>query len=361
MGQRKIIHVDMDCFYAAVEEKHDPSLRGKPVGIGGPPQSRSVLCTANYEARKYGVRAAMPSSQAVRKCPHLILIPPNFKLYTEYSQQVRKILLDYTSLVEPLSLDEAFLDVTGSDRCQGSATLMATEIRQRIFESTQLTASAGIAPNKFLAKVASDWKKPNGQFVITPDRIPAFMQDLPVEKIFGVGKVTAEKMHSLGLRTCGDLQKWDLFKLKQHFGSWFMTLHKNARGICDREVIADSERKSFSVEETFNRDLSDWAELQNELSLVYKSWHERFSKSDHVSRIRSYQIKIKYLDFQQVTRQHTSTALPSEQDFEKLLKNAWDPTRPIRLLGVGVALGDSETSQMDLLSAGNKHGESAVS
>jgi DNA polymerase-4 len=347
MGQRKIIHIDMDCFYAAVEEKHNPALKGKPVGIGGPPQSRSVLCTANYEARKYGVRAAMPSSQALRKCPQLILVPPNFKLYTEYSRQIRKIFLQYTDLVEPLSLDEAFLDVSQGEKCQGSATLMAQEIRQKIFKETELTASAGAAPNKFLAKVASDWNKPNGQFVIPPEKVAEFVRTLPVTKIFGVGAVTAEKMHKLGLHTCADLQKWELWKLKQHFGTWCITLQKNAHGNCDREVVADSERKSVSVEETFSQDRQSLDELIQELKPIYEDWLGRIQRGGYQEQIRNIQVKVKYSDFQQVTRECAFPGVAPLIEFEKLLEQIWmKSARPIRLLGVGAKISSEKDSQL---------------
>lgn len=342
---RKIIHVDMDCFYAAVEEKFNPSLKGKPVGIGGPPNTRSVLCTANYEARKFGLRAAMPSSRAVRLCPHVILIPPHFSLYKEESRKVRKIFEKFTDKIQPLSLDEAYLDVTDNKDFQGSATLIAREIRKQIFTELQLTASAGIAPNKFLAKIASDWNKPNGQFLIAPKDVEGFMPSLPVEKIYGVGKVTAKKMHELGLKTCGDIQKWNIADLKRHFGSRGPELYELSRGLDQREVKTSWERKSLSVEETFNQDIKTLDEAMKRLPELYEEWQMRMDRGDYLEKIRGYVVKLKFNDFKSTTHEHSSRGKPTLQDFEKLLKNAWERRQePIRLLGIGVRLSDSNKS-----------------
>ncbi|MDR2032082.1 MAG: DNA polymerase IV, partial [Azoarcus sp.] len=210
---RKIIHCDCDCFYAAVEMRDDPSLRGKPLAVGGRPEARGVIATCNYEARAFGVHSAMSTAHALRLCPRIILLPPDFRRYRAASRQILAIYRDYTPRVEPLSLDEAYLEVSGLERCQGSATRMAEEIRARIRAEVRITASAGIAPNKFLAKVASDWNKPDGQFVVRPQEVDAFVAALPVEKIFGVGKVTAARLQKCGVRTCGDLRAWDLARL----------------------------------------------------------------------------------------------------------------------------------------------------
>jgi DNA polymerase IV len=263
--QRKIIHIDMDCFYAAVEAKYQPELCGLAVAIGGQPGTRSVLCTANYEARKFGVRSAMPSSQAIKLCPHLIILPPNFALYKKESLAVREILNRFSEKIEPLSLDEAFIDVSDSEILGGSATLIANEIRQLIFLEQNLTASAGVAPNKFLAKIASDWKKPNGIFVINPGEVSDFMPSLPVEKIHGVGKVTAQKMHKLGIHNCGDLQSHSIKELTNWFGSRGATLYQLSRGLDDREVECDSQRKSISVEETFPNDITTLNECLDQI------------------------------------------------------------------------------------------------
>lgn len=344
MSVRKIIHIDMDCFYAAVEEKYNPKLKGLPMAVGGPPQSRSVICTANYEARKFGVKAAVPSSRAVRLCPQLILVPPNFDLYKKESLQVREILKRFTSLIEPLSLDEAYLDVTGSPHFQGSATWIAQAIRHQIQAETGLTASAGVGPNKFLAKIASDWKKPNGQFVIRPQDVESFMPDLPVEKIWGVGKVTAARMFELGLRTCRDLQQMEMAALKRHFGlSRAQELYHLSRGEDQRPVETSSERKSFSVEETFDRDLQGLEEILQRLPSIYQDWYQRVSGKGLEDRIRGAVVKFKYHDFKNTTHEQSLRCFPTLQDFEQLVLATWARrSEPIRLLGVGVRLHSQE-------------------
>jgi DNA polymerase-4 len=343
---KKIIHVDMDCFYAAVEVKHRPDLRGKPLGIGGPPNTRSVLCTANYEARKFNVHAAMPSSRAMRLCPQLILVPPNFELYKKESLAVREILRRFTPLIEPLSLDEAYLDVTDCLHFGGSATLIAKEIRRLIEHELQLTASAGIAPNKFLAKIASDWNKPNGQFAIEPNKVNQFMPPLKIEKIFGVGKVTAKQMHALGLSTCGDIQKTSPLQLAQWFGSRGAELALLARGIDHRSVEPNSERKSLTVEETFVSDIADFSECLKVIPRLYGDWERRMAKSDYRSKIRGYVVKVKFADFKSTTHEVSSRAYPQLSDFEKLLRRAWERrAEPIRLIGLGVRLSTSENNK----------------
>lgn len=343
MLNRKIIHVDMDCFYAAVEEKYNPKLKGVPMAVGGPPNSRSVVCTANYEARKFGVKAAVPSSRAVKLCPNLILVPPNFDLYKQESQKVREIFERFTEKIQPLSLDEAYLDVTASSHFRGSATLIAQEIRRQIFQETKLTASAGIAPNKFLAKVASDWNKPNGQFVVRPQDIESFVRELPVEKIWGVGKVTAEKMHSLGLHTCGDIQKFSLLQLKHHFGSSrALELYHLCRGEDSRPVREDREPKSLSVEETFPRDLESLDEIIKALPSIYRDWQKRMERGGDFEKIRAAVVKFKYTDFKNSTHEESFRGSPTLADFERLVIASWQ-RRPeaIRLLGVGVRLNTS--------------------
>lgn len=346
---RKIIHVDMDCFYAAVETKYRPELKGKPLAIGGPPQSRSVLCTANYEARKFGVKAAMPSSMAVRKCPHLILVPPNFDLYRKESQAVRRIFERFTDKIEPLSLDEAYLDVTDSKHFYGSATLIAQEVRRLIFYETGLTASAGIAPNKFLAKVASDWNKPNGQFVVTPDQVDRFVRQLKVEKIFGVGKVTASKMHELGLVTCQDLRAFGLEKLSYHFGSRGHDLYELSQGIDRREVKTSDIRKSLTVEETYPKDLVYLDEILGQLLGLYDDWYQRMigyqdkcKVQNRPCEISGYVVKLKYFDFKSSTHECSGKELPTLMQFKKLMENLWlKRAAPVRLIGLGVRLNSS--------------------
>ncbi len=345
----KIIHVDMDCFYAAVEVKYNPNLRGKPLGIGGPPNTRSVLCTASYEARKFGVRSAMPSSQAVKLCPQLILIPPHFELYKKESAAVRAIFERFTDKIEPLSLDEAYLDVTECSAFGGSATLIAQEIRRMIFDELQLTASAGVAPNKFLAKVASDWNKPNGQFVIRPDQVDSFVQPLLIEKIFGVGKVTAKKMHELGLYTCGDLQKLSLRELNKYFGSRGDEFYNLSRGIDQRIVETSNERKSLTVEETFDKDISDIEQIKSHIPALYEEWESRMQKTEESDRIRGFVAKVKYFDFQSKTREISCRDWPTQKDFEILIEKLLERRNaPIRLLGLGVKLG-SNNEQADVV------------
>lgn len=338
----------MDCFYAAVEVKHRPELKGKALGIGGPPNSRSVLCTASYEARKFGVRAAMPSSQAVRLCPELILIPPHFELYKSESRKVREILERFTNKIEPLSLDEAYLDVTGCKQFSGSATLIAQEIRRLIFTELNLTASAGVAPNKFLAKIASDWKKPNGQFVIRPQDIDQFVIDLPVEKIFGVGKVTAQKMHDLGLYTCGDIQKHTVFQLQQWFGSRALELFRFCRGEDHREVITDWERKSLTVEETFSKDLQTLSECLDRVPGLYDDFFRRLQKGAYENRVRGLVVKLKFSDFTQTTHEEVFPHIPQKKDFMRLLERAWlRKSQPVRLVGLGVRLSSENKLSRD--------------
>ena len=345
---RKIIHVDMDCFYAAVEEKHNPALKGKPVGIGGPPNSRSVLCTANYEARKFGVKAAIPSSQAMRLCPHLILVPPHFDLYKKESQAVRQILERFTQLIEPLSLDEAYLDVTDSQHFLGSATLIAKEIKRLVRAETGLTISAGVAPNKFLAKVASDWQKPDGLFTIAPHQVNEFIKHLPIEKIFGVGKVTAQQLHLLGIKTCLDLQNYPDSSLSSKIGSRAHELKLYAHGIDDRPVRTSFERKSVNVEETFNIDKKNLEEALRELPELFQDWLLRMERGHYVDRIKSLQVKLKFTDFQQTTLEqvYTETSPPNLKHFELLLRRAWDRRGdPVRLIGLGAKLKTSSASQ----------------
>src|SRR5277367_908888 len=258
---RKIIHLDMDCFYAAVEMREHPELAGRPIAVGGGSR-RGVVTTANYEARKFGVHSAMPGFLAREKCPQLVFLPVRFDLYRAESAKIRAILLSYTPLVEPLSLDEAYMDVTGLDRY---AWDIAKEIRARIFAETKLTASAGIAPNKMLAKIASDWRKPNGQFAITPDQVETFIHDLPVRKIWGVGPKSAAKFEQQGIRTCGNLQKIELAEQVRRHGKWGNELHQLCRGLDDRPVEPNRIRKSLSNECTYPDNLTTLEQCQQEL------------------------------------------------------------------------------------------------
>jgi len=335
---RKVIHVDMDCFYAAVEVRENPQLKGKPVAVGGKPNTRGVVAACNYEARKFGVHSAMPMSRALQQCPDLITTPVHMDLYKSVSTEIHKIFTGYTDLIEPLSLDEAYLDVSDCNQCNGSATLIAQQIRQRIFESQGLTASAGIAPNKFLAKVGSDWNKPNGQKVITPDEVLDFVKNLPVTAISGVGKVTAKKMESLNLKTCGDLNALGLSKLQNHFGSFGESLFKYSQGIDDRPVQTHWVRKSLSVEDTFPQDLPNLEACLLELPAIYNELLRRLEKAKKKQRLipKSLFVKIRFNDFETTTIQIPGKQA-DEKSFMKLCANAWQRgKRPVRLIGIGL-------------------------
>ncbi len=342
---RKIIHIDMDCFYAAIEIRDNPSLANQPVAVGGQPEERSVLCTCNYIARKFGVRSAMASAYAMRLCPQLIILPVNMQKYREASAIIHQIFQEYTPLIEPLSLDEAYLDVSNSSHCKGSATWIAQEIRGKIFEATQLTASAGIAPNKFLAKIASGWNKPNGQFVLRPEDIEHFVKDLPVEKLFGVGKVTAEKLHAYGLKTCSDIKKLSLTQLTDQFGKMGNQLYEQSRGIDNRLVNPDRLRKSLSVERTFINDIEINSDCREILSELYHMLTSRIQKYATGRQIKTQYIKIKSSEFKlsTVERSCHQTKL---SDFQKLLDElSYREKNPIRLLGLGVHFMDEDNQK----------------
>ncbi len=280
----------MDAFYASVEIKHRPELKGRAIAVGGSPEGRGVIATSSYEARKFGVKSAMASSTAMRLCPHLVILRPDFSKYKLESRMVREIFERFSDKIQPLSLDEAYLDVTGSEHFGGSATRIAEEIRRIIREERGLTASAGVAPNKFLAKVASDMNKPDGCTVIRPADIPEFIVKLPIQKIWGVGKVTAKRMNEKGIFTCGDLQKYSVGELTSMFGYWGPTLFDYARGIDNRIVHEDRERKSLSVEETYYRDLETLEECLEKLPELYEDWYERMQRAqahdDILSRLQ---------------------------------------------------------------------------
>lgn len=352
LSLRKIIHIDMDCFYAAIEARDNPSLRGKALAVGGSPDARGVVATCSYEARKFGVHSAMPMKTALRLCPELIRVPPRRAVYQAVSEQIHTIFATYTELIEPLSLDEAYLDVSQAHQHQGSATLIAQAIRARIWQEQELTASAGIAPNKFLAKVASDWHKPNGQFVIRPQMIAEFMLSLPVKKIPGVGTVTAERMGELGVRTCADLQAWSVDKLCAEFGRFGRRLYELARGIDHRPVSVDNPYKSISVEDTFVRDLPDLAACYAELPALFRALEQRLAKAQASQRLvpKSIVVKIRFHDFVLTTAQ-TTTSLVEERLFLPLIKQAWKRRQmPVRLLGIGVHF--AEPWQPEQLSLG---------
>ena len=336
---RKIIHVDMDAFYASVEQRDNPELRGKPLAVGG--GVRGVVAAASYEARKYGIRSAMPAVTAKRRCPGLIFVKPRFDAYRIVSNQIRAIFLDYTPHVEPLSLDEAYLDVTEDLKGIGIATVIAEEIRARIRAETGLTASAGVSYNKFLAKLASDQNKPDGLCVITPGRGAAFVEALPVSRFHGVGPKTAEKMARLGIETGADLRARSLEFLAAHFGSSAQYYHDLARGICNREVKADRPYKSVSAEDTFLTDLSDSEALLAELERIGRHvWEKRVEPKGLAGRTVS--LKVKYADFQIVTRARSlGRNVSGVDEFLEvglaLLRSLLPTPKSIRLLGLGLS------------------------
>jgi DNA polymerase-4 len=339
---RKIIHCDCDCFYASVEMRDDPSLRGRPLAVGGRPDQRGVIATCNYEARRYGIHSAMATAQAMKLCPELLLIPPNMEKYRIASRRIMEIYRDYTELVEPLSLDEAYLDVTESKHCKGSATLIAQEIRRRIFETVGITASAGVAPSKFVAKIASDWNKPDGLFLVRPEEVDAFVAALPVKKLHGVGKVTAAKMNRLGVQTCSDLRGWSMAKLQEHFGSFGARLHDLCRGIDYREVNPVRERKSISTEETYTPDVPDLPACLALLPELMEHLQGRIKRNNAEKFINKLFVKIKFSDFQQTTVECVGYA-PNLATYAHLMETGWlRASRPVRLLGVGVRLADTE-------------------
>jgi DNA polymerase-4 len=333
---RKIIHVDMDAFYASVEQRDDPTLRGKPVAVGYPAK-RGVVAAASYEARDFGVRSAMPSTVAIRKCAELVFVPPRFDAYREVSKQVQGIFKDYTPLVEPLSLDEAYLDVTDNLKGIPTAWETAKEIRARIYDEIRLTASAGISCNKFLAKIASDYRKPNGQFAIMPDRAEAFVASLPVAKFHGVGPKTAAKMRALGIETGADLRAQTLDFLQDRFGkagSWYYNI---ARGRDDRLVQPDRERKSLGSETTFSEDLSDPVQIEAGVIAMADdvwTWCEKAN-----ARGRTVTVKIKWADFQISTRSRSMEVTIQTRDklhqvAIDLIRSVFPPRKGVRLVGV---------------------------
>ena len=336
---RRIIHIDMDAFYASVEQRDDPSLRGLPVAVGGS-RERGVVAAASYEARKFGVHSAMPSVTARRKCPELVFVPPRFDVYKAVSQQIQGIFARYTPLIQPLSLDEAYLDVTAPLVDRGSATAIAEEIRAAIRAETSLTASAGVSYNKFLAKLASDHRKPDGLFVITPKMGPAFVENLPVGKFHGVGPATATKMNALGIHTGLDLRRQSLAFLSEHFGKAGAYYYGVARGQDDRPVEADRVRKSVGAETTFERDLKHWEEVAPALEPVFAKVWAACSRGGHSGRTVT--VKIKYADFRQITRSRSCVEpIGSQKALEdiglELLRTHFPPPLGVRLLGVTIS------------------------
>lgn len=337
---RKIVHVDMDAFYASVEQRDEPAIRGRPVAVGGS-GPRSVVAAASYEARAFGVHSALPMARAQRLCPELIVVPPRFSVYREVSQQVRDIFFRYTDLVEPLALDEAYLDVTSPKIGPPSATLVARAIRGAIKEETDLTASAGVANGKFLAKVASGLNKPDGLTVITPEQAEAFLADLAIEKFFGIGPRTAEKMRALGITTGAELKAAGAQKLVREFGKLGAFFHDMANGRDDRPVVPDRERKSIGSETTFDEDLTDRGRLDEVLAALCEDVTLHLTRSSLVARTVT--VKFRFADFRTVTRSRT-LGVGEVRDTPTLLSlaraltfDSQRPQLPIRLLGVTVS------------------------
>jgi DNA polymerase IV len=342
---KKIIHCDADCFFAAIEMRDDSSLRARPIAVGGATDHRGVISTCNYQARQFGVKSAMSSAIAKRLCPDLIILPHRMDAYREASVQMRHIFYRYTELVEPLSLDEAYLDVSQSEMCRGSATLIAQEIRTRVFDEVGITVSAGVAPNKFLAKIASDWKKPDGIFVITPPELDAFVLRLPVQKIWGVGKATATRLNGLGIKTCADLREYSVFELKQRFGQLGIRLFELCRGIDGREVSASRRRKSLSVEHTFSRDLTDVIHCLNRLPELLQQLASRLRRLEDDYLVVKIFVKIKFSDFSVTTVECAGSGIVVA-DFQSLCCEAYARKKlAVRLLGVGVRFVDLREDQ----------------
>lgn len=337
MGERKIIHLDMDCFYAAIEMRERPELVTVPLAVGGSSERRGVLTTCNYEARKYGIRSGMPTYIAKQQCPALIVLPVRFELYRQESAKIRAIFHRWTEVIEPLSLDEAYLDLSQHD---DNASAIAADIRRTIFAETGLTASAGIASNKLLAKIASDWNKPNGQFEITPDDVPTFMRHLPVRRLWGIGNVSDEKLEKLGIRTCGELQQLTRIELHQHFGKWGSELFELCRGIDTRPVEPHRERKSLSTERTFQQNLTSLAACESRMEELYNELlhdiEQQNKKTGKPRPIHKLVTKLKFADFTQTTAERLGSK-PNMSDYLELLAEAFNrQSQSVRLIGIGV-------------------------
>lgn len=343
-ANRRIIHIDMDCFYAAVEVRERPELKGKPVAVGGA-SGRGVLTTCNYPARKFGVRSAMPVFQAKQLCPHLVILPVRFDLYRAASKAVREIFARYTDLIEPLSLDEAYLDVSHIKR---PGAEIAAEIREIIHAETGLTASAGIGPNKLIAKIASDWNKPNGQCVVAPSKVDLFMSKLPVRRIWGVGPKSARKLSDEHIETCAQLQKKDKTWLAREFGSFGLELFSLCRGIDDRAVTPNRIRKSLSNERTYSKNLESLEECRNKLIEQHAELIEDLRQSAPDRSIGKILVKLKFGDFRRTTAEMQGRQ-PELKEYQKLLDEAWGRSgEPVRLLGIGVRFAETEAGAEQL-------------
>lgn len=343
---RKILHVDMDCFYAAIEVRDHPELEGKPVAVGGSGR-RGVLTTANYVARKFGCRSAMPGFKALEACPDLIIMPVRFDVYREESRRVREIFKRFSEVIEPLSLDEAYLDIS---HLNSSGRAVAWEIRNMIREETGLTASAGISSNKLLSKIASDWRKPDGQFEVGEDEVADFMRELPVKRLSGVGKVMEEKLAVLGVKTCGDLQGVEKLVLAERFGKWGLELYELCRGLDERPVRTSRIRKTLSTERTLGENAESVEELWEYLQEQMKEVEEDVQAKHRERTLKSLVVKLKFADFTQTTVERAKGVIDSGV-YEELLREAWSrgDGKSVRLIGAGVRFADvKEDPQMDL-------------
>jgi len=329
----KCIHIDMDCFYAAIEERDNPELRGKPIAVGGSSR-RGVLCTANYEARKFGCRSAMPGFKALELCPQLIMLPVRMEAYKAESQKIRTIFQRFTEKIEPLSLDEAYLDIS---HLRSSSYAVAAEIRAQIFEETGLTASAGIGPNKMIAKIASDWNKPNGQFEVKQDEVDDFMRRLPAKKLWGIGKQSMKRLADLGIETCADIQKYSKIELYQGVGKWAVSLYELSRGIDNRRVTTARKSKSISNESTFSENLQHPDEALPHMERMITELEQSIARKHSTRGLKSLVVKLKFEDFTQTTAEKGNLSI-DRGIYHGLLQEAWSryPDLSVRLLGVGV-------------------------
>ena len=342
---RAIIHLDMDCFYAAIEVRDRPALRGKPVGVGGARDRRGVLTTCNYEAREFGVRSAMPTFMALQRCPNLIVLPTRFDVYRREAAVIRGILHRFTSLIEPLSLDEAYLDVSAHPGAPGP---LAEVIRGMIFQKTKLTSSAGIGPNKLIAKIASEINKPNGQLEVTRNEVPAFMEQLPVRKIWGIGEKTERKLEELGVKTCGELQRFSRPELVNFFGKFGLELYDLCRGIDHRPVEPDRPRKSLSTEETFTVDLTTLEQCEERLEELFQEVMADLAQKETTRTITKIFVKLKFNDFTRTTAERAGLT-PTLPDYRALLTEAFGRTgKPVRLIGIGVRFADASPADAQL-------------
>ncbi|HYY13202.1 MAG TPA: DNA polymerase IV [Chthoniobacterales bacterium] len=342
---RAIIHLDMDCFYAAIEMRDQPKLCGKPVGVGGARERRGVLTTCNYEARKFGVHSAMPTFMALQRCPELIVLPTRFDVYRREAAVIRGILHRFSPVVEPLSLDEAYLDVTVIPQ---PAAALAQQIRAMIFQATKLTSSAGIGPNKLIAKIASGMKKPNSQVEVRPNEVGAFVHDLPVRQIWGIGEKTECKLRELDVKTCGELQRFSRPDLVDLFGKFGAELYDLCRGIDERPVEPDRPRKSLSTEETFAVDLTTLEQCEEKLEELFEELMADLAQKESVREVTKIFVKLKFNDFTRTTAERAGLA-PTLLDFRSLLAEAFARTgKPVRLIGIGVRFAEPEPAEAQI-------------